>query len=222
MAYLKHATNFPVLSADELAQWEGIPAAVIADCMNRTQSMVSAIKSLVPGRLILGQARTVSVMAGDCGCICIAAADARPGEVIVVDAGGVEDTAVWGGVMTQAAVVAGLGGVVIDGAARDLADIEDSPLAIYCRGVVPRGPHQGFGGDIDGTISAGGVAVASGDLVIGDKDGVVVVPLARANEVLAAARAHIEKEKVWIERIMNGETIPEIFEMHKPALAASH
>lgn len=213
MAIQRYESSFAALPQHELAKWKTIPAAVASDCMNRIGAMQSTIKPLVPGQPMCGQARTVTAMVGDCSAICLAAADCKPGEILVVDAGGYEDTAVWGGIMTHAAVVAGLGGVVVDGAVRDVAAIRGSGLQIFCRAIVPRGPHEGFGGVIDGAVSVAGVPVQPGDVVLGDDDGVVIVPLAHAPRILEAALRHIEKEEDWLRHLSAGKTIPEIFSM---------
>lgn len=212
MALLQQDAPFRVLSDEELDAWRAIPPAVASDCMNRTQVMSAAIKPIREGQILCGQARTVTTMVGDCGPICALISAARPGEIVMVDAGGVEDTAVWGGVMTEEAVHRRLGGAVIDGAVRDIADMRKAGFAMFCRSAVPRGPHHGFGGTVDGLVSVAGVPVRSGDIVLGNDDGVVVVPLERADAVLAAAQAHLLKEEGWVRDIRRGVPIPTIFE----------
>lgn len=211
MAFKQNPAEFRRLDAAELDAWRAIPPAVASDCMNRTQAMSAAIKPISSGLKLCGQARTATVMAGDCGPICSLISIAQPGEVLVVDAGGVEDTAVWGGVMTEEAVHRDLGGAVVDGAVRDVADMRKSGFAMFCSSIVPRGPHHGFGGDIDGTVAVAGVPIRSGDIVLGDDDGVVVVPLEQAASVLAAAQAHLIKEEGWVSAIRSGVSIPEMF-----------
>jgi 4-hydroxy-4-methyl-2-oxoglutarate aldolase len=213
MAFQQNDAPFRILSEQELDAWRAIPPAVASDCMNRTQVMSAAIKPISVGQTLCGQARTVTTMIGDCGPICALISSARPGEIVVVDAGGVEDTAVWGGVMAEEAVHRRLGGGVIDGAIRDVADMRKAGLTMFCRSIVPRGPHHGFGGIIDGTISVAGVPVRSGDIVLGNDDGVVVVPLEQASTVLAAAQAHLLKEEGWIRDIRRGVSIPKMFEL---------
>ncbi|SEG27759.1 RraA family protein [Bosea lathyri] len=213
MAFQQCDTQFRVLSKDELDAWRAIPPAVASDCMNRTQVMNATIKPIIEGLTLCGQARTVTTMVGDCGPICSLISNALPGEIIVVDAGGVEDTAVWGGVMAEEAVHRRLGGAVVDGAIRDVADMRKARFAMFCRSVVPRGPHHGFGGTIDGTVSVAGVPVRSGDIVLGNDDGVVIVPLELAPTVLKAAQAHLLKEESWIRDIRNGMSIPTMFEL---------
>jgi regulator of RNase E activity RraA len=213
MALLRHQVNFPILTSEELEAWRQIPPAVASDCMNRTQVMHAEIKPVLPGLPICGQARTVTAMVGDALAICEAIAIARPGEILVVDANAVEHTAVWGGVMTLEAAVRKIGGVVIDGAVRDVVDIKASGLPVFCRAIVPRGPHHGFGGDIDAAASVAGVAINPGDIVLGNDDGVTVVPLSEASRVLSAAQEHLLKEQRWVEGLRSGKTIKEMFDM---------
>lgn len=213
MAFQQSEVAFRALSAEELQAWRAIPPAVASDCMNRTQVMKAAIKPIAQDTALCGQARTVTTMVGDCGPICSLIGAARPGEIIVVDAGGVDDIAVWGGVMTEEAVYRRIGGAVLDGAVRDISDLRKTGFPMFCTAVVPRGPHHGFGGTVDALASVGGVPIRSGDIVLGNDDGVVVVPLEIAPEILAAAQAHLIKEEGWIRTIRSGGTIPEMFSM---------
>ncbi|MGF7159824.1 regulator of RNase E activity RraA [Rhodoligotrophos appendicifer] len=211
MALQKHDADFRILSAAELDAWRAIPPAVASDCMNRTQVMIARIKPISTGMTLCGQARTAVVMVGDCGPICVQIEQARPGEIVVVDAGGVEDVAVWGGMMAEAAVYRRIGGAVVDGAVRDVADMRKAGLRMFCRAFVPRGPHHGFGGVVDGSVSVGGVPISSGDIILGDDDGVVVVPLADADRILKAAQQHVVKEKDWIDGLRRGEPLPDVY-----------
>ncbi|MCC7047072.1 MAG: RraA family protein [Alphaproteobacteria bacterium] len=218
MALQRYRTNFQRLAVDKLDAWRKIPPAVASDCMNRTQSMQARIKPVAAGLSLCGQARTVQVMAGDCLPICEAIATAAPGEILVVDAGGVEDTAVWGGVMTFEAVLRKIGGAIIDGAVRDVAEIRSSGLPMFCRAAVPRGPHHGFGGVVDGRLSVAGATVAPGDVVLANDDGVVVVPLDMSDQILALSQAHLAKEESWIAGLKSGRSIKEIFGFPEPSI----
>ncbi|MDF1608677.1 RraA family protein [Hoeflea sp. YIM 152468] len=211
MAFEKFDVDFRQLAESELAAWRSIPTAVASDCMNRTQVMHASIKPISPGMTLAGQARTVTTMVGDCASIVDLISIARPGEVLVVDAGGYEDVAVWGGMMTEEAHYRKLDGALVWGAVRDVQDIRALGFNMFCNAVVPRGPHQGFGGVVDGAISAAGVTVRSGDIILGDEDGVTVVPLERAKDVLARAQAHMIKEHRWIEKIRSGKSIHEVY-----------
>lgn len=215
MAHIRINQTFHRLSDEVLAAWREIPPAVASDCMNRTQSLGAALKPVSAGLTICGQARTAEVMVGDCASICELIGTAREGEILVVDAGGYEDTAVWGGIMTTEASHRKLGGAVVHGAVRDIAEIRQLGFNMFCKSVVPKGPHHGFGGVIDGRLAINGATIRPGDVVIGNDDGVVVIPLERASEILGAAQAHLQKEAVYIEGIRNGQTIMEMYQMTK-------
>ena len=201
MPIQRHETDFHDLDEAGLEKWRGLPPAIVSDCMNRCQVMAGAIKPVGEGMTLLGQARTVACMVGDNSALHLAIGLARPGQILVVDARGFEDTAIWGGIMTRAALQRKIGGLVVDGAVRDVAEIRELNFSTFSRAIVPAGPHKGFGGIIDGTISCGGCPVCPGDIVIGDDDGVCVVPLERADEILKASL-----EKIAQEEQVNAET----------------
>ena len=178
--------------------------------MNRGGAMAAAIKPVRAGMRMVGQARTASIMVGDNSILHLALREMQPGDVLVIDGGGALEVALWGGVLNAAAKARKIGGVVIDGAARDAAELRDADLPIYCRGFTPRGPHKGFGGVFDAPAAVGGAPVSSGDIVIGDDDGVVVVPIADRAAVLDACRANLAKEARWLSEIESGADTPTI------------
>jgi len=194
MAIQKFSTSFAELSAPELAKWRKIPPAIATDCMNRCYAMAARMAPVAAGTHICGQARTVTGMVGDNGAAHAAIGLARPGEILVIDGRGYTETAVWGGIMTRAAMQQNLGGVVIDGAIRDVAEIRELGFAAFAAGICPAGPSKGFGGIIDGPISCAGCPVKPGDIVLGDDDGIVVVPLERQAEILELCLIKIEQE----------------------------
>lgn len=218
MALRRHKAEYEILSQDVLDGFAGLAASLVGDAMNREQVMAAAMKPLSPGMRVCGQARTVNAMAGDNGIIHAAIPLVRPGEILVVNGMGVQDVAVWGEVMTHAAQKQGIAGIVLDGAVRDAADIREIGFPVFCRAVVPRGPHKGFGGTIDAPISCAGVSVSPGDLVIGDDDGVAVVPLAQVVTVQAAAQEAQKREWAWLEQIANGRTTRELLGLPEPEL----
>ena len=205
MPIQRYNTEFTRMNADELAPWRDVPPAIVGDCMNRSQTMAARIKPISPGITLTGQARTVTAMVGDNGAMHVAIGLAEPGDILVVDSRAHVDTAVWGGIMTRAAMKRGIAGLVIDGAVRDVAEIRELGFPVFAAGAVPAGPSKGFGGVIDGAISCAGCPVHPGDLVIGDDDGVAIVPLAREKELLAASQAKIAQEEATMAEIEAGE-----------------
>lgn len=216
MTLYRHEAEFARLDADALAAWSGIPPAIASDCMNRAQAMAARVKPVLPGTRLTGQARTVTCMVGDNSAIHAAIRLIRPGEVLVIDAGGHSDTALWGGLLTQAALSRGAAGVVIDGAVRDVAELRESRFPCFAAAHVPAGPHKGFGGTVDAVITCAGCVVAPGDIVLGDDDGIAVVPLARAGELLAACRAKLAQEEQSLERLRKGELLADQMGLPEP------
>ncbi len=218
MSLYRKGTDFQRLDEDSLAAWREIPAAVASDCMNRAQAMSAAMKPLAPGMRLCAQARTVACMVGDNGPIHAAVRLIEPerGEALVIAAGGYQDAAIWGGLLTQAAMARGIAGVVVDGAVRDAAEIRELGFPCFASAIVPAGPHKGFGGTIDGTVSCAGCVLRPGDLVLGDDDGVAVVPLERQAEVLAAARRKIAQEEDALRRLTAGESLADQFGIPEP------
>lgn len=218
MALRRHETSFEILPEDVLDGFVGLASSLVGDAMNREQVMAAAIKPIAAGMRLRGQARTVNAMAGDNGIIHAAIPHVRQGEVLVVNGMGVEDVAIWGEVMTRAAQEQGIAGIVLDGAVRDVADLREMGFPVFCRAAVPRGPHKGFGGTIDAPVACAGVSVSPGDLVIGDDDGVVVVPLDQVRTVQAAAKEAQAREWEWLEQIAKGKTTRELLGLPEPEL----
>lgn len=157
-----------------------------------------------------GPAHTVITALGDSSSIHRGLVDAEPGSVLVVDSQGGTARAVWGAVLTAAAIERGVVGAVIDGVVRDIDEISSLGFTLYARGTCPGGPHKGFRGSHGVTIQCGGVVVNPGDVVVGDADGVTVVPSTGLEAALVAIDELREREHRWLERIQAGETSAEI------------
>ncbi|MPZ92199.1 MAG: hypothetical protein GEU68_11290 [Actinobacteria bacterium] len=185
--------------------WAELPAATISDAMGRMGAMHAGITRL-SGERVAGRAFTVQTGAGDNSTIHRAVNAAPPGAVLVIDAEAHLGRAVWGFVLTVAALKRRLAGAVIDGAVRDIDAIRDLGWPLYARGVCPLGPHKGFEGRVGDAVQCGGVIVAPGDVVVGDADGVAIVPAERATQVFARASARMAEEADWVRRIENGES----------------
>jgi regulator of RNase E activity RraA len=203
--------EFTPLSADKLAQWATIPPAIAGDVMNRQNVMAGRISPLSPGMKMAGQARTVAVLAGDNAALHEVIGRLRPNEVLVIDAANYDDRAVWGGILNTRAKLRDINGVVLDGAARDAAEMREMGLPVYLSALSPAGPHKGWGGSIDDRITCGGVVVMPGDIILGDDDGVTVVPLARAEDVLAASLARIAYEEDILNKLASGADVSGLF-----------
>jgi regulator of RNase E activity RraA len=209
-------SDLPHIEADVLAAWRVIPTSIISDERNRGGTMAAAIKPVAPGLGFAGEALTVKTMVADNLALHHAAAMAWPGAAIVIDAGGHVDHAVWGELLQMTAAKRGVVGVVIDGSARDLEDLRQSPVAMFCRGIVPAGPHKGWGGEINVPIQCGGCTVAPGDIIVGDDDGVAVVPRDIQGDLLVRCKARLDSEQAVRQQIEAGASTVDIFKLPGP------
>jgi 4-hydroxy-4-methyl-2-oxoglutarate aldolase len=192
-------------SRDLLDRLGRFPVAIIGDALGRRSIMDAAIKPINPARRFCGPALTIEVRAGDNLMAHAALAIAKPGDVLVIDAHGDVSTAIMGGLMAHSAAKIGVAAVVIDGALRDRDELFGSNVAFFCRGISPCGPDKDGPGQINLTVSCGGVAVQPGDIIVGDSDGIVVVPQAMAEKAVAASAAKSASEKKRVEEIDRGE-----------------
>jgi 4-hydroxy-4-methyl-2-oxoglutarate aldolase len=202
--------------ATQIQQFIQIPTSILSDSMNRFQAMDAGIKALKEGTTLVGVAFTVQAMESCNWEAHQALALAQPGDVLVIAARGGMQAAVWGHVMTAAAKQRQLAGVVIDGCIRDAAENRADTLPIYCRGIAPAGPHKGWQGNINVPVACAGVVVNPGDIIVGDDDGIVVIPQHKAEEVLLEAHQRMAEEENWYRRIADGETTVDILKLPKP------
>lgn len=217
MPIKRYACDYQPISDTDFATLERLGSALICDAMGGRQTMDAGIKPISPGTRLLGQARTV-LSRGDNSAAVAALRLNRPGEVMVIDAGADTTNATWGGVMTAQAIKRGLAGVVIDGSARDVGEIRDAGFPLFCRAAIPRGPGEPADRSIDAPIMAGGISVRPGDIVYGDDDGVVVIPLDWLEATLEAAAAKVETEKGWLERIESGGALADVLDLPDPEI----
>ena len=179
--------------------------AHLSDNMNRLAAGGAALRPMHRGGQMCGPAFTVKVAPGDNLMVHKAIDIAAPGDVIVVDAGGVLTQAIIGDIMSSLAEKRGVAGFVIYGAIRDAAEIGARRFPVYACGVTHRGPYKNGPGEINVPVALDGMVVQPGDIIVGDEDGVVAVPLTHAAEVLALARAQLAKETAMLKAIAAGK-----------------
>ncbi len=189
--------------------WKGLATANLSDVIGRVGAMDGGIRRLCGDRMV-GPAHTVVTGTGDSSSIHRALVDAPSGSVLVIDAQGGIARAVWGNVLTVAAMERGVVGAVVDGAVRDIDEIAALNFTLFARATCPAGPHKGFRGTHGVPVQCGGVVVSPGDIVAGDADGVTVIPSAQANMVLTAVDRLVSQELEWMDRIRAGESSAEI------------
>lgn len=193
--------------------FKAIPVAAIGDAMSRNVGAIGLRQYHARLEAVLcGPAVTVRVRPGDNLMIHKALMMVQPGDVLVIDGGGDVSQALVGGLMRTTCLARGLGGLVIDGAIRDLCEWAQDGMPIFARGHTHRGPSKDGPGEINVPVACAGLAVLPGDLVVGDADGVIAVPAAEAAEVLRRSQAHLAREAVIRETNRSGTADPERFD----------
>ena len=188
-----------------IESFRGVPVAHASDVMGRAtgaRGLVAYHGSLAMS--LCGPAVTVRFRPGDNLMIHAAMAVARAGDVVVIDGGGDLPTAVIGGLTRTSAIARELGGFVVDGAIRDVAEWAESVIPAYARGHSHRGPSKDGPGEVNVPVACAGLAVNPGDLVLGDADGVVAIPAADAERVLHRCRDHAAREDETRRKNANG------------------
>ncbi|WP_062364921.1 RraA family protein [Variovorax paradoxus] len=198
--------NFERVPAHIVAQAAQFQPAILADVAGRRGAMHGRIQALRPRMKLAGPAFTVEVRPGDNLMIHAAIAMARPGDVLVIDGKGDQGSALMGTIMMTACQKLGIAGVVMDGACRDSLEIDEMDYPVFCVGTNPNGPTKNIAGRIGHPISVGDVTVRSGDFVIADGDGVVVVEREKIEALLPAAARKVSDEAARIAAIKEGDT----------------
>ena len=200
-----------VKKADILKIIKKISTSNLSDAMHR-QGSLKDIVCLVTGVKMAGPALTVRTYPGDWAKTVQAVDKAEPGQVIVIDSGGV-GPAVWGELATHGAIQKKVAGIVIDGAVRDAAEIRKLKFPIFTKLITPSaGEPKGFG-EIGTPITVGGVKIRTGDWVVGDDDGVVAIPKEKLVEVVNRAMGVLEQENRLRTEIDKGSTLAQVAEL---------
>lgn len=187
-----------------LARFRKLPTANVSDVMGRMSGSGSELRPYHASGLLCGPALTVRTRPGDNLMVHKALDLAEPGDVVVVDGGGVTTNALMGEMMLAHAAQRGLGGVVIAGAVRDLDWIRRNGFPVYACGVTHRGPYKDGPGQINAAVTVAGMVVGPGDIVLGDADGVVCIPVAEAEAVCTEAEAKAAAEQRQMSEILAG------------------
>jgi len=197
-------TRVERVAPDVVAAYQGIPSSVASDALRKLGVLRGVRPIPYPGLSLAGPAITVYTRAQD-NVLAHKAMDlAQPGDVIVIAAGGYPDCGIIGELMARYAMSRGVAGFVIDGMVRDSEFFAQARFPVYALGTSPRGPHRTAEGEINYPVTCAGVGVNPGDLVVGDADGVTVIPREAAGEILERCRDIMEHEKESIEAIRAG------------------
>jgi 4-hydroxy-4-methyl-2-oxoglutarate aldolase len=172
------------------------------------------LKPAWPGAALAATAYPVRCTPGDNLAVHVAVTTAPAGSVLVVDVGPVPDRGYWGEVLTTAAEAAGLAGLVIDGGVRDVAALEAHRFPVFSSTISLPGARKDQPGTVGAPVMVGGVPVAMGDWVVGDVDGVTVVPEPSLDVVLAAGEAREAKEAGFFAALRAGATTVELLDLN--------
>jgi len=201
------------LSDAILAEARRLGTATLHEAAGRIGALPSEIKPVDPAMTLSGPAFTVHCPALSNLQIHHALYLARPGDILVVHVSGGVEAGYWGDILNEAALAQGLGGLVIDGGVRDTAGLATAAFPVFSNGVCIRGT----GKDYDATawlqqpVRMGEVLIQPGDLVVGDRDGVVVLPRAGVDAVVEAAQRREADEMAKIAAIRRGERTLDLY-----------
>ena len=200
--------------ADDLAKALGAwPTGNLCNAHTGVRAMEASIKPLAAGMRLSGPARTAVIAPGQNAAIHRAVHAAKPGEILVVDGGGSRSWGPFGDILATNCRNQGIAGLVIDSTVRDAAELREMGFAVFCLGTNPSATAKTDPGETDVDIQCGQVPVSPGDYIVGDDDGVVVIPKAIAAEVAGLVREVGQREEAIMKQLAEGKTTAEIFKL---------
>ena len=212
---------------EQLATLRALGAATIYEAQGQRGAIDARIKPIDAAMTLAGPALTVDAGPADNLMLHAALRHARPGDILVADAKGFTDAGAWGDVLTAAAISVGIAGLVINGAVRDAQEMTDMNFPVFARGLCIRGTTKLYKGTVGATIDLAGTPVANGDIIVGDRDGLVVIKADELESTLALAQQREDKETAFRAKIAEGastvellgltSTLDRYFPDHQPA-----
>ncbi len=181
-------------------------AAHAHEGLGQRGAMHSRIKPIASGMRLCGPAVTVWSQPSDDLMLQKAIEVARPGDVIVAEVGGDTEAGIWGEIMSYGAHARGVAGLVINGSVRDVRATRELGFVIFAAGICMKGTGKDHLGYINHPITCAGVLVNPGDVILGDEDGVVVIPQDEAGELIAICERREKREEEWKALIREGKT----------------
>jgi 4-hydroxy-4-methyl-2-oxoglutarate aldolase len=184
--------------------------ATVYEAQGAKGALDSGMKPIDKRSRLVGPALTVDSRPADNLMLHYALLKARPGDVLVVDAKGFVEAGPWGDVLTAAAMKRGIAGLVINGAVRDASAIEQMGFPVFCRGLSIKGTGKVHPGRLNVPVCIGDVVIRPGDIIVGDRDGLVVVAPDEVRAVLESARAREAKEDAFRSAIEKGASTADL------------
>ena len=204
---LSKLAEFERVRPEVVARAQSYASTILCDVAGRRGSLHGRVQPLHPSMRVAGPAFTVEARPGDNLGFHLALAVAKPGDVIIVDGKGDLSSALFGDLMVTQAQAAGIAGLVVDGALRDVNELVERGYPIFAAGRNPAGPTKGIAGRLSIPICVAGAPVNPGDLVVGDADGVVIIPRKDVDGVLEAAAKKLADEQQRLREIAKGSLI---------------
>lgn len=196
---------------DSIQQLSRFSAATIHEALGKQGNLPSPIKPISSGMKVCGPAYTVKTMPRDNMLLHRAYAYAKPGDVIIANCSGFYEAGYWGDLMSLGAKTKGINGLVIDGCVRDADDIEAMGFSVFSRGLCILGTSNHGDGYLNEPIVIGDVRINPGDIIVGDRDGVVVVPQNSVLETIEKSIAREAKEESVRKQLREGKTSIQIY-----------
>jgi regulator of RNase E activity RraA len=194
-------------SAGVLRAFKGAPTGFVTDAYNGKGCLDYRIKPLTPTMKMCGPAVTALCPPGDI-LACMAALDfVKKGDVIVIAGGGDTLEAKIGDLWLHWAHRIGVAGVLVDGLVRDVEGLLKAKVPVFARGLAPNGGFKTGPGEVNTTVSCGGISIGPGDMIVGDRDGVVAIPLAQTLQVADQLKLVRQKEAEAERRVLRGEKL---------------
>jgi regulator of RNase E activity RraA len=205
---ITHRVSIERPAADVVALFHDLPSSTVSDVLGPGHVLAQRIRPVRDGLRLLGPALTLAMPPRDNLGMHLAIRAARPGDVIVADQKGTALGASVGEIVATAALAKGIAGIVLDGVVRDIARLREIPLPVFAIGAFPEQCIKVGPASVNLPISCAGVSVHPGDIVLGDDDGVVIIPAADAVVVARLTREKIAAEAVRLQAIRAGDLYP--------------
>ncbi|MDQ1002030.1 4-hydroxy-4-methyl-2-oxoglutarate aldolase [Neobacillus niacini] len=196
-------------------KFANIATPIIGDVMGRQNIMDHRIRPIWTGARCVGTALTIMSYPSDNLMIHLGVSLAEEGDILVVDAGNYPNAGVWGEILTVNAMQRNIGGIIIDGAVRDIKEIEELGFPMFASGINARGGYKSNPGTVNMPVSCGGVAVCPGDLIVADENGVAVIPKVDIEMVYEMCLTKMKAEQKIMEQLKLGKDTLEILNLEE-------
>ena len=199
----------------ELQSWANVPVTIMSDVTSGrvlVDPRIKPLRAFALGKRMAGQVVTAWCERADFGPVLHAIDLAGEGDIVAIDAGGSLETAFVGELLCGAARQKKIGGLMVNGAVRDIDTIASwNDFPVYCLGTTARGPLSKERGTVNDTIIFGGISLKPGDIVLGDNDGLVVIAAEKSKTLLALGQERVRMEEQWAAQLATGRKLIDVF-----------